>query len=55
MDEADHHTTWCAETAGDFVETMAGFPQPWLLSVNFYDPHHPFDPPSRTWTTGNTG
>ncbi len=43
--EEDQHTTWCAETAGRFVETMAGFSQPWLLSVNLYDPHHPFDPP----------
>lgn len=45
MDEEHHHTTWCAESAVDFVETMAGYPQPWLLSVNFFDPHHPFDPP----------
>lgn len=43
--EEHQHTAWCAETAGEFVETMAGFEQPWLLSVNFYDPHHPFDPP----------
>ncbi|TMR24911.1 DUF4976 domain-containing protein [Nonomuraea turkmeniaca] len=45
VEEQHQHTTWCAETATEFVETMAGFPQPWLLSVNFYDPHHPFDPP----------
>lgn len=45
LDEEHQHTTWCAETATEFVETMAGFSQPWMLSVNFYDPHHPFDPP----------
>lgn len=45
LDEEHQHTTWCAETATEFVESMSGFTQPWLLSVNFYDPHHPFDPP----------
>ncbi|WP_201839963.1 sulfatase family protein [Microvirga zambiensis] len=40
-----HHTTWCAEKAETFIEANAGGKRPWLFSVNFYDPHHPFDPP----------
>ena len=38
-----HQTTWCADMAIRFLsEEAAG---PWLLSVNPYDPHPPFDPP----------
>ncbi len=40
-----HQTTWCAEMAIDFIE--ANKDQPWLLSVNVYDPHPPFNPPKR--------
>jgi len=43
---AEHHqTTYCAEMAINFIEANAGRGQPWLFSVNFFDPHHPFDPP----------
>ena len=39
-----HQTTWCSDRAIDFIEAdHAG--QPWLMSVNFFDPHEPFDPP----------
>jgi arylsulfatase len=41
-----HHTTWCADRAIDFIKDQAGANQPWLFSVNIYDPHHPFDPPA---------
>jgi arylsulfatase len=38
-----HQTTWCAEKTIDFMrEKRDG---PWLMSVNPFDPHHPFDPP----------
>ncbi len=38
-----HQTTWCAEKAIEFIgQDRDG---PWLLSVNPYDPHPPFDPP----------
>lgn len=38
-----HQTTWCAEMAVRFIrEKHDG---PFLLSVNPYDPHPPFDPP----------
>lgn len=42
--EADvHQTTWCAEEATAFIE--AEHEGPWLLSVNIFDPHVPFDAP----------
>ena len=38
-----HQTTWCADRAIDFLlEERDG---PWLMSVNPFDPHGPFDPP----------
>lgn len=38
-----HQTTWCTEKTVDFIrEERAG---PWLMSVNPFDPHPPFDPP----------
>lgn len=42
---AEHHqTTWCAEEAISFLsEERDG---PWLMSVNPFDPHPPFDPPA---------
>lgn len=38
-----HQTTWCADRAIDFIEEERD--QPWLMSVNIFDPHPPFDPP----------
>ena len=38
-----HQTTWCSEMAIRFItEERDG---PWLMSVNPFDPHPPFDPP----------
>ncbi len=38
-----HQTKWCIDKAIDFInEDRKG---PWLMSVNIYAPHHPFDPP----------
>ncbi|HEY63962.1 MAG TPA: sulfatase-like hydrolase/transferase [Caldilineae bacterium] len=38
-----HQTTWCADEAIAFMtEPRQG---PWLMSVNPFDPHPPFDPP----------
>ena len=43
---AEHHqTTWCAAKAIEFMTRQAGSAQPWLFSVNIFDPHFPFDPP----------
>ena len=38
-----HQTTWCAEKTMEFVSENKDIP--WLLSVNIYDPHPPFNPP----------
>jgi arylsulfatase len=45
MPEPYHNTTWCAEKAVEFIQSQADDSKPWLFSVNFYDPHHPMDPP----------
>jgi arylsulfatase A-like enzyme len=36
-----HQSTWCAEMALRFVTDRRD--GPWLLSLNFFDPHAPFD------------
>jgi arylsulfatase A-like enzyme len=38
-----HQTTWCANRAIDFIEHAGS--SPWMMSVNIFDPHKPFDPP----------
>lgn len=40
-----HQTTWCVEKAIEFIEENRGKGQPWLISLNPYDPHPPLDPP----------
>jgi arylsulfatase len=40
-----HQTAWCADKAVEFIEKHAGKNDPWLFSVNIFDPHSPFDPP----------
>ncbi len=38
-----HQTTWASEVAIDFInEERDG---PWMLNMNVFDPHPPFDPP----------
>ncbi len=39
-----HQTTWCSDRAIDFIEADHEG-KPWLMSVNIFDPHEPFDPP----------
>jgi arylsulfatase len=38
-----HQTTWCADKAIEFMREERE--DPWLMSVNIFDPHSPFDPP----------
>lgn len=38
-----HQTTWCTEVALRFIEEKRD--GPWMLSINPFDPHPPFDPP----------
>ena len=41
--EEYHQSTWCTEKTIEFItEKRDG---PWLMSVNPFDPHPPFDPP----------
>jgi arylsulfatase A-like enzyme len=39
-----HQTTWAATRSIEFIKTHRD--KPWLLSVNVYDPHPPFNPPA---------
>lgn len=39
-----HYSRWVANEAIDFIQAN-GPDQPWMLWVNFYDPHHPFVAP----------
>ncbi len=43
MEPELHQTKFCADKAIEFMEKNAG--HPWLMSVNIFDPHVPFDPP----------
>jgi len=38
-----HQTTWCSEKTIEFIGENRD--QPWLISVNPFDPHPPYDPP----------
>jgi arylsulfatase len=40
-----HQTTWCAEKTIEFMQEAREANTPWLVSVNIYDPHPPFNPP----------
>jgi arylsulfatase len=46
MPNEHHQSHWCADRAIDFVRDRAEDGVPWLFSLNFYDPHHPMDPPA---------
>lgn len=45
MAEENHQTTWCVEKTMSFISECSDYDTPWLCSVNFFDPHPPFDPP----------
>jgi arylsulfatase A-like enzyme len=40
-----HQSHWCTEMALEFIDKNRREDQPWMLSVNPFDPHPPFDPP----------
>ncbi len=40
-----HQTHWCTEKAIEFIQRKREPDKPWLLSVNPFDPHPPFDAP----------
>jgi arylsulfatase A-like enzyme len=39
-----HQTKWCVDAAMDFISDDTDA-KPWLMSINIFDPHEPFDPP----------
>ena len=43
MDTQFHQTTWCTDRAIEFIQNP--HEGPWLMSVNPFDPHGPFDAP----------
>ena len=43
--EEHSQTTWSVERAMSFIRSAERFEQPWLFSLNMFDPHHAFDPP----------
>lgn len=40
-----HQTFWCTEKSIEFINKNRRENQPWMLSVNPFDPHAVFDPP----------
>ena len=40
-----HQTHWCSEQSIKFIDKNRRQEQPWLLSVNPFDPHPPYDAP----------
>jgi arylsulfatase A-like enzyme len=40
-----HQTHWCTEKSIEFIDKNRRTDQPWMLSVNPFDPHAAFDPP----------
>ncbi len=40
---AFHQTKWASDCAIDYITRDHG--QPWMLNINVYDPHPPFNPP----------
>jgi len=45
MPEEYSHTKWCTDRAIDFIDANRAHGNPWVFSLNYFDPHHPFDPP----------
>lgn len=40
-----HRAAWCTDRSLAFIEDDRPDDQPWLLTINYYYPHPPFDPP----------
>ncbi len=40
-----HRAAWCTDRAIAFMEEERQADQPWLMTINYYSPHPPFDPP----------
>ncbi|WP_222429919.1 sulfatase family protein [Paenibacillus cremeus] len=44
-DPENRQGTWCTDEAISFIRANRRHGNPWFFSVNYFDPHHPFDPP----------
>lgn len=44
IDAKHTQTAWCADVANRFIREQQGKSTPWLMSVNMFQPHHPFFP-----------
>jgi len=40
-----NQTTWCTDKAIEFMDAARSLDKPFFYTINYYDPHHPFDPP----------
>ncbi len=47
MDEEYHQVKWAVDKAMLFMEACGENKDPWMFSINVFDPHHPFDPPKK--------
>jgi len=41
-----HQTTWCIDRCIEQINAATRYDRPWFVSLNCFDPHHPFDPPA---------
>lgn len=44
MDEEHSQAKWCTDRALSFMEAAREQGKPWCFSINYFDPHHPFNP-----------
>ncbi len=44
MPEEFSQNRWCADRAIDFLARRGAANSPWMFSVNFFQPHYPFEP-----------
>jgi len=45
-----HQTHWCTEKAIEFIKRNRAEDTPWMLSINPFDPHPPFDAPYKYYS-----
>ena len=45
MPEKHHQSAWCTDMALECMQSADNWDIPWLFSVNYFDPHHSFNPP----------
>ena len=45
MDPEYTQTKWCTDMAISYMESARQYSMPWFFSLNYFDPHHNFDPP----------